>query len=696
MKALKLALTGIAGIGILIFLLSFGVNSLASIQWPALIVGLAALSFVPDGSVMRAAFGTVVLATLVFFVTQLIGETGLGRKNIDLTEDDRYTLTEGTKAILSELEDPVVINYYVNRDLRSVPADIKQYIPRVDNLLKEFEGLAKDGNISVNVIDPKPNTDEEDAAALDQIQQFPVSQEENLFFGASVTCWDQKTVLPFFNPQSETQLEFDLISAIAEVSARNKPVVGLVSPFPIKTGGQSGQGWGFAQALQRAYTLADLGMGVTDRLDSIYETNEWGDAPNHLDPEKISVLLVIHPAAITPEAEFAIDQYLLRGGTVIALLDGYSYTAQQSSPGPQIPGMPPQGGIPTASSLPTILDHLEIKYENTKVLADPKFQFRQNGGSVNPAVLNLTKEAFSSEDAIALASIEQLLFVFSGAFEEVNTKGLSVSRLIRSSRKADFVESSEAINNQLANRLGQKLKPKDRPYDLLLHLSGNFTTAFPKGDPANPETAKPDLAGEDGNEKKVSEVKTTGLKAANERGNLYLFADADLLADGVAYVPGPFGRPQSFTNNGPLIFNLIDAATNSKHLVGARARTPIRRPFIVFEELKAKADKKTGQEIAKIEASREQWNKEITKIMQKRGNRGQVFLSEPEQARLAELRGQEVQANKDIRELEKENQAELDAEKASVFWKAISTVPIIVLLSGLGVFLYRRFSTQAR
>ena len=521
-------------------------DSLKSVQWPALIAGLAALSFVPDGRVIRAAFGTVVLAALIFFVTQLIGETGLGRKNIDLTEDDRYTLTEGTKAILAELEDPVVINYYVNRDLRSTPADIKQYIPRVDNLLEEFEGLAKDGNITVNFIDPKPNTDEEDAAALDQIQQFPVSQEENLFFGASIACWDKKTVLPFFNPETETQLEYDLISAIAEVSARNKPTVGLVSPLPVATGGQTGQGWVFAQFLRRAYNLADLGMGVTDRLGGIYESNEWGDAPDHLDPEKIPVVLVIHPAEITPEAEFALDQYLLRGGTVVACVDAFSINAQQSSPGPQIPGMPPQGGgIATQSTLPKLFEHLKISFSGDKVLADGKFGVRQN-----PTILNLGSEAMPVEDDLAMASIDQLLFGYAGAFEQVNTTGLEISRLVRSSRQADLVESSKATDNRQAARLSRELRPSDQNYDLLVYLSGNFTTAFPKGDPANPEKdipAKEDTPeGEEATAEKAEEsdqkaVAATGLKKASGKGHLYLFADSDFLSDGAAYRLIPMG-----------------------------------------------------------------------------------------------------------------------------------------------------------
>ena len=224
MKALKPILLGVAAVAALLFIISFFSEALAPATWWLLLGAFVPLSLIPESRTIRAAFGTAVLAGLVFFLTQLLGMTNLGHKNIDLTEDDRFTLTDGTKAILGELTEPVVINYYVSRDLRSTPAEIKRYIPRIDNLLEEFGALAKDGNISINFIDPKPNTDEEDAAALDQIQQIPVSQTENLFFGASISSWDKKTVIPYFNPDNETQLEFDLISSIAEVSTANKPL----------------------------------------------------------------------------------------------------------------------------------------------------------------------------------------------------------------------------------------------------------------------------------------------------------------------------------------------------------------------------------------------------------------------------------------------------------------------------------------
>ena len=117
MNALKPVLVGLTGVGLLFFGFSYLVEALEPARWYFALLGIAALSMIPDNRVIRAAFGTAVLASLVFFVTQFLSKNTLATKNIDLTEDDRYTLTEGTRAILDELTEPVTINYYVTRDV---------------------------------------------------------------------------------------------------------------------------------------------------------------------------------------------------------------------------------------------------------------------------------------------------------------------------------------------------------------------------------------------------------------------------------------------------------------------------------------------------------------------------------------------------------------------------------------------------
>jgi len=706
MNALKPVLVGLTGVGLLFFGFSYLVEALEPARWYFALLGIAALSMIPDNRVVRAAFGTAVLASLVFFVTQFISKTSLSTKNIDLTEDDRYTLTEGTRAILSELTEPVTINYYVTRDVDGTPADFKRYIPRVDGFLREIEALAKDGLITLNNIDPEPNTDEEDAALLDQMQQIDVTQDDKMIFGASISSFEKKTVIPVFDPSSETQLEFDVISAIAEVSTRTQPTVGLVTAHNMAVGGSSGRGWLFYQELNRNYNVANLGMGVTDSLKSIYESEEWGEAPAFLDPEKIPLVLVVHPAGITPEAEFALDQYLLRGGTVVAAVDPLSVAAQQSAQQPQIPGMPPQGGVPVTSTLPTLFKKYNIDF-GEKVIIDRKF-----AAPGNPSISLLTKEAMPQKDDISLSSIQNLAFALSGAFTAGNEDGkttigpgLEVSTLVQSSYQYTFVDGQTLMSRDGMQQLRFALadrKEEDKKHAFVTYLSGNFETAFPDGDPANKEEEEKEEDSEEADkeeEKEEEESKPAALTKGESKGNLYLIADSDFLFDGLAYRFQRFGNGgfmQTVSGNAPFLFNVIDQAIGSKHLIGSRARTPMYRNFTVLKELEAELEKKSGETVTQLNKDLEKIENDFQDILSQMRSNEEAQKSPKHKEKRQEYMKKRTDTLKELREVKKSHQASVDALKAGIFWKTLLWVPGIVICTGLGVFLYRRLSTNAR
>lgn len=707
MKALKPALLAIAGIGLLLLLLSFAVESLESIRWTALVVGLAAFSMHTENRIARAAVGTAVLAALVFFFTEIVSDTAIGRKNIDLTEDDRFTLTEGTKSILAELDDPVTINYYVTRDIEGASADIKRYIPRVDNFLEEITGLAKDDNITLNFIDPQANTDEEDAAILDEINIAQVGENGRLFFGASISSLDQKKVIPYFNPEAETQLEYDVISAIAEVTVRNPPVIGLVTPLNMSTGGQSRKGQAIHSELQNSRKLADLGMGVITQLPAIYKANEWGEAPDYLDPERIPVVLVVHPAEITPEAEFALDQYLLRGGNVIACVDSLSLAAQQTAQQPQFPGMPPQGGTPTVSTLPKLFEKHGIVTSGSEVLFDPKF------APDNPFFSVYNKDDMAIQDDITLASIQNLVFLAPGAFTSIEAKGLEVSRILKSSDRSGFIPDTRVkASFQNPQSLTKGLVSKDKGYDLVVRLSGEFETAFPDGNPADKkedeeekdsDDKKDEKAEEEKKEDEKEEPKTEALKKGTATGNLILVADSDFIMDRVAYgyrqaltTQGVQLRAVPLSGNGPFLLNIVDQANNSAHLIGARARTPVMRPLTVFKDLEAEYEQTIGKKVKAIQEELDAANKKLSELVQKRAAEGRARFTAEETKFYFDAQKERAAKEREMREEQKGLQSDIDAIKSGIFLKSLLIVPGLVILAGIGVFIYRRMSTQAR
>ena len=696
MNVSKAFAVGITTIGFILFVLSQFLDSLSPHTWYFAIGSFIALSFVPNSRLIRVGFATVALPIFVFFFTEFVSRTDLGNKSIDLTEDDRYTLSEGTRAILTELKDPVTINYYVTRDVDGTPSAYKRHIPRVDSFLRQVEGLANDNNVTLNFIDPEPNTDEEDAALLDQVQQRPVTQDDKFLFGASISSLDKKTVIPFFAPSQETQLEFQLISAIAEVSRRETPVVGLISAHNLASGGQTNRGWLFYQLLQRSYDVANLGMMPIETLETEYEKRKWGDAPDYLDPEKIKVVLVIHPAGITPQTEFVLDQYILRGGTVIACVDPLSLVAQQSGR-PQIPGMPPQGGTPPSSSLPKLFKKHNIGFKESQVIID-----RVYAPSNNPRILLINEEAMTAKDDISLSKIKNLAFLMSGGFSGENGKpmgpGLEVRKLVESSYKYTFV-TDQTLNspdaaNQLRFALGSRREGNEKQTYVAL-LSGTFTTAFPEGDPSAKENSDENEPEEGKDEKPATEALANGIKA----GNLYLFSDSDFLYDGMAYNARRMFNTQvvePVTNNGAFMFNILDQAAGSEHLVGARARAEVYRPFTVLKELEAESERKSKENLDKLQAKEERIEKEFQQIRSEMSSAQEAQMSPELQAKRDEYIKNKVQLQKDRREEKKAHQGRVDLLKANIFWRNILYMPLGVIVIGLFVFIWRKQQTKAR
>ena len=697
MNVSKAFAIGIATIGFIIFVLSQFLDSLSPHTWYFAIGSFIALSFVPNSRLIRVGFAAVALPIFVFFFTEFVSRTDIGNKSIDLTEDDRYTLTEGTRAILTELKDPVTINYYVTRDVDGTPSAYKRHIPRVDSFLRQLEGLANDKNITLNFIDPEPNTDEEDAARLDQVQQIPVTQDDKFLFGASISSLDKKTVIPFFEPSQETQLEYQLISAIAEVSRRETPVVGLISAHNLASGGPTNQGWIFYQLLQRSYDVANLGMMPIETLGTEYEKRKWGNAPNYLDPEKIKVILVVHPAGITPQTEFVLDQYILRGGTVIACVDPLSIVAQQSGR-PQIPGMPPQGGTPPSSSFPKLFKKHNIGFKESQVIIDRKYARKR----LPPFYLELTEEAMTAKDDITLSKIKNLVFATSGGFTGENGKaigpGLEVRKLVESSYKYTFV-TDQTLNspdaaNQLRFALGSR-REGDEKQTFVALLSGTFTTAFPEGDPSAQGGSDESETEEGEDEKSATEDLATGIKT----GNLFLFSDSDFLYDGLAYNARRMFNTQviePIMNNGAFMFNILDQAVGSEHLVGARARGEVYRPFTVLRELEATSERKSKENLDKLQAKEQRIEKEFQQIISQMSSAQEAQMSPELQAKRDEYIKNKVQIQKDRREEKKAHQRDVDLLKANIFWSNILYMPLGVIIIGLFIFIWRKQQTKAR
>ena len=630
--------------------------------------------------VTRAAFGVAALVTIALLANWLVSMTPLGNRGADFSENKIHTLSTGTRAILTELDTPVVIRYYASRNTDYMPEDLKLHMRRVDDLLKEYASISK-GELRIENFDPAPDTDAEDSANLDGINGQRMD-DQNLFFGLTISCLDKKSVIPFINPREETMLEYQISKAIADVSTPTKPKIGIMSAFNLKgepammPGQPPTPGWVIYQQLKQSFDLVDISMEAVT-----------------IDPKEIKVLLLLHPAGINKETEFGIDQYLLNGGTVVACLDPYSVATQMIQP-PQNPMMGQQAQTPATSTLPTLLSAWGVTFESNQALADPTLATKLGGDRLGLAVPTLGKDNMPEKDDVITKDLGSVTLFLPGAFTIKGVDGVTATSLIKSTTHAGFVDAMRA--SRLDPALSRTLKSNGTAYDLVTHLSGKFKTAFPDGKPkAADEEAKPT----DEKDKDKQTPKPESLKDSVTSGNVFLIADVDAFYDQFAYTIQNFGGTQmaSLQNgNATMLLNILDQAVGSKHLIGSRSRSAIRRPFTVVQTMEDEFVKTAGAKQDEYEAKEKETQEKLSELQAQRSRGSGPYLSPAQEEEIKNLRKEGVKYSKLIREQQKELRRKKDKLAGKITLLNVAAMPILVILVGLGLFLKRRSSTRAR
>src|SRR4051812_20006788 len=402
---------------------------------------------------LYSAIGLVTLALVLVAFNYLISRVPA---RADLTDGRLYTLSDGTKKILRNLQAPVKVKLYVSQG-ESVPVPLRSFAQRVEDLVREFKSVAGP-NLVIERYNPRPDSEEEDAAQLDGIESQQLVTGEQFYLGATVSQLERKQTLASISPQRERLLEYDLVRAVARVATTERPKIGLMAGLPVlgekfnPFTRQSSDPWVLATELKREFDVKEVPISAKE-----------------IDKD-VNVLLLIHPRDLPPEQEYALDQFVLRGGKLIAFVDPYAYFDQS----PQMPGVPP---MPSSSSLPTLFKAWGVEYDPNKVISDVVFG-SGGGARYTPTVLSLNRTAFSRDDVVT-ASIETLLYAFGGAFQIKNTEGIRVTELIRSSPNSMLVDNADATKS--GDEATRAFKPSGKSLPLAVRLTGKFKTAFPQG-----------------------------------------------------------------------------------------------------------------------------------------------------------------------------------------------------------------------
>jgi ABC-type uncharacterized transport system involved in gliding motility auxiliary subunit len=628
----------------------------------------------------------VVAVLVILIAVNVLG--GFLKVRGDLTENKLYTLSPGTKKILDKLDTPVEIRFYYSRDNTSMPVPLRTYAQEIEDLLSEYQ-QASHGKIQVVKLDPKPDSDAEDSARLDGVQGQTTANNltgDKIYLGLAVSCLDAKTQISFLSPERETLLEYDISRAVSSVVNPKKAVIGVMSALPVlgreatpmmmMQRQRGSDPWVFIQELKQNYTLREVPVSA-EKIDA-----------------DVSVLLLAYPKGITESAQFAIDQFLLRGGKMVALLDPFSFVDSQLS-GQE--GM--MRGETYSANLDKLLKAWGLTFTANQIVADPnlatKIQRQNNSVDSDITVLSINGDNINKSDPLG-ASTTDLLLPFTGAFNGTPASGLKEEVLVSSSPLAGLVDASIVMMGGEGAR--KFYKPGNTALPLAIRLSGKFATAFPNGKPAAAPTPTPTPA-PNASPTPSATPTPVPLKEATNDGVVVLVGDSDFAFDQIA------GQAQQVLNqvvfrpnngNLNLIESSVELLAGDSDLISIRSRASANRPFVVVNKMEASAQEKYQGKIDELETGLTQARQKLSELQSAKQADQKSVLSPEQQVEIKKFQENEAQIDKQLKQVRKELRQEIDSLQNWLKWLNIALMPVVVTCVGLGLAFFKKRSRAAR
>ncbi|HAS83145.1 MAG TPA: hypothetical protein DCS43_10850, partial [Verrucomicrobia bacterium] len=503
------------------------------------------------------------------------------RLRVDLTEAKLYTLSEGSRNLLGKLDQPVTLKLFFNSSNARVPSSLRTYAKQVEDLLTEYR-IAGNGNIIIEKVDPKPDSDEEEWARKYGIAGAAVEVlGQPLYFGLVAVAGSTEAVMPALDPRLQQMLEFNISRMINQVTNPKKTVIGVISSLPVLGGGGSQMMPGMP--MMQPPTPAWIAFQEIRKDADVRQL----DNPEAGIDEDIDVLVVVHPKALSPLAQFAIDQHILRGGRALIFVDPISVADQEGG------NASPYGMPSIDSDLSTLFKAWGIGYSPAQVLADysaaTPMQTPEGGIENNPVVVTYG-QANLGKDNIMTAGLQTLRGAFAGVLQDKTSGKLKVTPLITASAQSGSVGAMVVRGGGRAVRESFAAVPE--PQHLAIQVAGKFQTAFPEGRPAAAE-------GEEA-------PATNAAPLTAGESTVVIVSDVDILFDPICVesmrtIFGAVNRP--LNDNLSFFANVIDTLSGGSDLISIRSRSGDNRPFTRVDKIEAKAINRWREEEAKLEAS---------------------------------------------------------------------------------------------
>ena len=605
----------------------------------------------------RIGYSTLVLMLLAFIVAVMASNVLLRGWRIDLTNNQLYTLSAGTRKVLQKIDEPINLYlFFSNQETQGLPA-LRAYATRVTETLQEFAANAK-GKLVLHVVDPIPFSEDEDRAEQFGLQPAMVG-DKNVYFGlAGSNSVGTTDTIPFFDPEpsKEAFLEYDLARLVYNLANPKKTVVGLLSGAPI--------GGSFDPQTQQPTQP----WTIVEQARELFELRMLPESTLKIDDD-INVLWIVHPAMVDDATQYAIDQFVMRGGRALIFVDPM---AEILAAGQEPTGLAP----PPSSSLDKLFKAWGVEFSTMDVVADNRYALgiRQGQKSVrHVGLLGLDMEAMSKNDVIT-SGLGSVNVGLGGYFKAADGATSKLTPLLQSSTEAETLPVPRFQFLPDPGELLNGFKATGMQYTIAARLEGPLKSAFPDGPPKPPE----------GRDAPVDDKLKTEHKASTDGANLVLVGDVDMLSDRLwVQVQNFLGQrlAQPFANNGDFVVNALDNLSGSADLIGLRSRATFTRSFTTVDKLRRDADAKFRETEKELQAQLSDTERKLGELQAGRNDKSSALMNSAQQEEIQRFLGEQVKIRQQLRAVRHE--LDQDITNLGTTLKVLNILVMPVVLIGL-------------
>lgn len=635
----------------------------------------------------KRTIATLIVSFIFLFALNAFVNNVAQNVSVDLTRDKEFTLSDGTKAVLKSLEEPITLRLFISPSLvKRVPAYAAS-AARVRNLLDRYVALS-DGKIRLEIYRPEPFSVDEDKAAAYGIEGVPIDQRgQKVYFGlAGTNTVDAEEKIAFFHPSRQRFVEYDVTRLVHSLGVKKK-VVGLIAGLPIN--GQFSMRGGMRPA-----------WPIMKEVEKLFEVKTIGARADKI-PDDVDVLMIAHPTRLSDKMLYAIDQYVMKGGRALVMVDPVPETA------PRRRSFMGAGPTPPGSDLPKLLKAWGVDFDKTSVATDAKryvqVPYRYQGRVVyapHIGYLQLRGEDLNKTDPVT-AKIKTMIFGIPGYFTKAKDAKTTITPLVTTTAVAMIRKARDY--RQQPNLLGlyRSYVPGKKKLWLAVRVTGDkVKSAFPKGLPGQKDAKKSAAKDAKKDDKKAAADKKTGdkkdarpahLSVSAKPLNVILVADADMMETSFWARKQSAGQSEvltPFANNADFVVNALDDLASANPLINLRGRGSPVKPFTVVDDLRKASQNKLRAKQRELAKELADVRKKIDETRTKSAD-GKTVLTDAQQATLQGYMRKFITVRKEQRAVLAGLRKDVDALEARTKFYNIALIPIIIAILAILVAIWR-------